>query len=136
MFPSKESGSGKSFFEGFTNSAENKAGGFNFGLGNFGGGPGGPFGGLIDKALEWCSRSHALDIARQEGIDIRDICFKKTSDGGVNVMVDAPNASQLQIEALGRRVQEECPVARFRKTQVRTPEQQMKWLRLPDRYDR
>ncbi|CCW70283.1 unnamed protein product [Phytomonas sp. Hart1] len=133
MFSGKGPGSGKGFFDNFTKSGDNKPGLFNFGLGGFGGGP---FGDFIDKALEWCSRSHALDIARRNGIDLHDIRFEKTSEGGVRVMVDAPNASQLQIEELGRRVQEECPIARFRKTHIHTPEQQMKWLRLPDKYDR
>ncbi|EPY29575.1 hypothetical protein STCU_04446 [Strigomonas culicis] len=70
------------------------------------------------------------------GIDLRDIRFEKTPEGGINVMVDAPAATPLQIEQLGQRVQEECPVARFRKTQVNSPKQQMKWLRAPDKYDR
>ncbi|KAK7202229.1 hypothetical protein NESM_000293600 [Novymonas esmeraldas] len=111
----------------------NKAGG----LGGSGGFPsGGPLGGFLDKALEWCSESHARDIAREMGVDLRDIRFDKTPTGGVNVMVDAPNATPLQIEQLGKRVQEECPVARFRKTQVHSPQQEMKWVQLPPPYDR
>ncbi|CAD2219232.1 hypothetical protein AGDE_05573 [Angomonas deanei] len=89
----------------------------------------------MDKALEMCSTSHAYDIARQEGIDVRDIKFTTTPEGAVQVMVDAPNATPLQIEQLGNRVQEECPVARMRKTQV-SEKQAMKWMRLPDPYDR
>lgn len=102
-----------------------------------GGSPfGGPLGGFMDKALEWCSESHARDIAREMGVDLRNIKFEKTSEGGMNVMVDAPNATPLQIEQLGKRVQEECPVARFRKTQVNSPQQAMKWVQLPSNYDR
>ncbi|ORC85847.1 uncharacterized protein TM35_000321620 [Trypanosoma theileri] len=103
----------------------------------FGGGSfGGPFSGLFDKALEWCSEAHARDIARRQGIDIRDIRFEKTAEGGINVVVDAPNATPKQIEQLGEQVMEECPVARFRKTQVTSPQEKIQWLRLPDRYDR
>lgn len=109
-------------------------------FGGFGGGsgfpPGGPLGGFLDKALEWCSESHARDIAREMGVDLRDIRFDKTPEGGINVMVDAPKATPLQIEQLGKRVQEECPVARFRKTQVNSPKHEMKWVQLPPRYDR
>lgn len=130
------------------------SGGFNFGnmggaggssgsggvpnMGNFfGGGNGGnPLSGFIDQALEWCSTSHAYDIAQRQGIDVRNIKFEKTPEGGVNVVVDAPNATPLQIEQLGKQVQEECPVARFRKTSVKSPQQQMKWMRLPPSYDR
>lgn len=134
---------GRSFFGDFSSGFSNFSSRFGFrggagthgasgGLGSFGG----PLGGLLDKALEWCSVSHAHDIARQQGIDLRDIRFEKAPNGGVNVMVDAPNATPLQVEQLGKRVQEECPVARFRKTQVSSPSQQMKWLRIPDKYDR
>ncbi|CAJ16587.1 uncharacterized protein TEOVI_000588200 [Trypanosoma equiperdum] len=102
-----------------------------------GGGPfGGSLGGLFDRALEWCSESHARDIARREGIDVRDIRFEKTPEGGVKVMVDAPNATIKQIEQLGEKVMDECPVARFRKTQVTSPQQKVEWIRIPDRYDR
>ncbi|KAG5484492.1 hypothetical protein LSCM1_07863 [Leishmania martiniquensis] len=107
-----------------------------FGGGSGGLPPGGPLGELLDKALEWCSESHARDIASEMGVDLRDIRFEKTPEGGMNVMVDAPMATPLQIEQLGKRVQEECPVARFRKTQVSSPKQEMKWLQLPPRYDR
>ncbi|KAH9598331.1 hypothetical protein LSM04_002649 [Trypanosoma melophagium] len=103
----------------------------------FGGGSfGGPFSGLFEKALEWCSEVHARDIARRQGIDIRDIRFNKTPEGGINVVVDAPNATPKQIEQLGEQVMEECPVARFRKTRVTSPQEKIQWLRLPDRYDR
>ncbi|KAG5505595.1 hypothetical protein JIQ42_08361 [Leishmania sp. Namibia] len=98
--------------------------------------PGGPLGGLLDKALEWCSESHARDIAREMGVDLRDIRFEKTPEGRMTVIVDAPTATPLQIEQLGKRVEEECPVARFRKTQVSSPKQEMKWVQLPPRYDR
>lgn len=119
-------------FPGFGGGGGSGGGG---GFPGFGGGGGG-LGGMIDKALEWCSVSHARDIAREQGIDLRDIRFEKTKDGGVNVMVDAPAATPLQIEQLGKRVQEECPVARFRKTQINSPKQEMKWMRLSDPYDR
>lgn len=153
-------GFGNGFAKGFsggssTGSSSSGAGGggqgFNFfggqggsgGFGNMGGGGGaggspfgGPLGGFMDKALEWCSESHARDIAREMGVDLRNIKFEKTPAGGMNVVVDAPNATPLQIEQLGKRVQEECPVARFRKTQVHSPQQAMKWVQLPSNYDR
>lgn len=123
------------FGSGHSNSSASSSGGATHSP--FGGlGPGGPLGGFIDKALEWCSESHARDIARDMGVDLRNIRFEKTSEGGVNVMVDAPNATPLQIEQLGKRVQEECPVARFRKTQVQSSKQEMKWVLLPPKYDR
>ncbi|KAH8603999.1 hypothetical protein ERJ75_001763000 [Trypanosoma vivax] len=88
-----------------------------------GGGFGGPLGGFFDKALEWCSEAHARSISRRQGIDVRDIKFEKTPEGGIKVIVDAPNATVKQIEQLGEQVMEECPVARFRKTQVTSPQQ-------------
>lgn len=147
FFGSFSSGFSKGFSGGSGSGAGGKSpfGGFSFGTGGPGfsgfggggpGGPGGPFSGLIDQALEWCSVAHARDIAREQGIDLRDIRFEKTKEGGVNVMVDAPSATPLQIEQLGKRVQEECPVARFRKTQVKSPTQEMKWMRLPTPYGR
>ncbi|KAL7704353.1 hypothetical protein N2W54_005410 [Lotmaria passim] len=127
------SGQGFSLFGGKGGSSS----GGNFGNMGGGGSPfGGPLGGFMDKALEWCSESHARDIAREMGVDLRNIKFEKTPEGGMNVMVDAPNATPLQIEQLGKRVQEECPVARFRKTQVNSPQQAMKWVQLPPNYDR
>ncbi|KAG5509852.1 hypothetical protein JKF63_07497 [Porcisia hertigi] len=122
----RSGGSGFSLFGG-------KGGSFD-GFGGYP--PGGPLGGFLDKALEWCSESHARDIANEMGVDLRDIRFEKTPEGGMNVMVDAPSATPLQIEQLGKRVQEECPVARFRKTQVTSPKHEMKWMQLPSRYDR
>ncbi|CAJ1018863.1 hypothetical protein, conserved [Leishmania lindenbergi] len=110
--------------------------GFGGGGGGSGFPPGGPLGGFLDRALEWCSESHARDIASEMGVDLREIRFEKTPEGGMNVMVDAPKATPLQIEQLGKRVQEECPVARFRKTQVSSPKQEMKWVQLPPQYDR
>ncbi|KPI86987.1 hypothetical protein ABL78_3940 [Leptomonas seymouri] len=130
---------GRLFLGGFT-SGFSKGFSGGGGGGNSGGGGSsffsGPLGGFVDKALEWCSESHARDIAREMGVDLRNIRFEKTPEGGVNVMVDAPNATPLQIEQLGKRVQEECPVARFRKTQVKSPQQAMKWVQLPSNYDR
>ncbi|RNF03733.1 peroxiredoxin-like protein [Trypanosoma conorhini] len=127
-------------FSGGFSSGSQGSGSFGGGKGSEGGkggGPfGGPFGGLFDKALEWCSEAHARDIARRQGIDIRDIRFEQTPQGGINVFVDAPNATPKQIEQLGQQVMVECPVARFRKTQVTSPQQKVQWLRLPDRYDR
>lgn len=106
-----------------------------FGSGGRAGGGvfGGPssFGQLFDNALIWCSTSHAHHIAKQEGIDLRDIKFEHISNGGINVIVDAPNATPLQIELLGQRVQEECPVARFCKTHTQSPAHKMRWLQLP-----
>lgn len=103
-----------------------------------GNGSGGVLNSFLNKALEWCSTSHAYDIARQEGIDVKDIKFEHLKDGNIQVFIDAPNASQQQIERLGERVEVECPVARMRKMKVvgknNTPK--MKWLRLPDQYDR
>lgn len=137
------------FSKGFSGGSGASQGSSNFGgmggkggFGNMGGGGpggspfGGPLGGFMDKALEWCSESHARDIAREMGVDLRNIKFEKTPEGGMNVMVDAPNATPLQIEQLGKRVQEECPVARFRSTQVHSQQQAMKWVQLPSNYDR
>jgi hypothetical protein len=140
-------GFGSGFSKGFSGETSGNSGGgqgFSFfggkggSFGNMGGGSpfGGPLGGLMDKALEWCSESHARNIASEMGVDLRSIKFEKTPEGGMNVMVDAPNATPLQIEHLGKRVQEECPVARFRKTQVNSPQQAMKWMQLPSNYDR
>lgn len=127
------------FFKGFGVGGGGSGRGLGGSIFNALGGAGQPLGGLFNKALEWCSTAHAQDIARQEGIELRDIKFESTPDGGVRVVVDAPNASQQQIEQLGRRVEVECPVARFRSTQVvggASSPQGMKWLRAPDKYDR
>ena len=94
-------------------------------------GPGGKglFEHFFDKALEWCSTFHARDIAQRQGIDLRNIEFVFTSSGECLVRVDAPNATPQQIEALGTAVQEECPVARFRKMRMeRQPEKKMQWI--------
>lgn len=101
-------------------------------------GPGGVLNSFMNKALEWCSTSHAHDIARQEGIDMKDIRFEYLKDGSVRVFIEAPNATQQQIERLGERVEAECPVARFRKAKVegKGDGAKMKWLRLSDKYDR
>lgn len=97
----------------------------------------GDFGSMFDKMLEWCSTSHAHDIAKRQGIDLRDIKFETKPDGSIQVLVDAPTATPKQIEQLGAQVMEECPVARFRKSQVKNnASAQMQWLRLPDKYDR
>lgn len=86
-------------------------------------------GGLLNKMLEWCSTSHAYDIARQDGIDMKGIRFESTKDGGVHVHIDAPGATAAQIEALGKRVEKECPVAAMRGSSVKgAPEKAMKWL--------
>ena len=86
--------------------------GFPFGGGGGGGGGGGFGTSLLNKMLEMCSVSHARQTAQRMGMDLRDIKF--TFNGQkVDVAIDAPNASQEQIEALGRTVQQECPVARF-----------------------
>lgn len=67
--------------------------------------------------LEWCMRSHAYGVAQRQGIDLRDIHFEFNKETGqTTVHVDAPNATQAQIEAFGQTVAEECPVARFRKS--------------------
>lgn len=125
------------FVKGFSQGSGGGDRGGGAGFPTFSGGvPSGPLGGFIDKALEWCSEAHARDIARQRGIDLRDIRFEKTIEGGMRVTVDAPNATPLQIEQLGKQVQEECPVARFRSTLVTSPQQEMKWVRLPFPYDR
>lgn len=97
----------------------------------------GDFGSIFDKALEWCSISHAQSIARRRNMDIRDIKFETLPDGKLRVMVDAPHATPQQIESLGEEVMQECPLAKFRKSQLKhAPEKQMEWKRLPDRYDR
>ena len=100
-------------------------GGGGFGGGGFPGMGGGGGGSMFDKMLEWCSEAHARDIARREGIDLRDIKFEFGKNGEVNVKVDAPNATSKQIEALGEQVQQECPVARFRKSMQGGQQQQM-----------
>lgn len=132
------SGLGGGFFGGFGNNTD--SGGSKFFGSSFGGGngPGGVLNSLMDKALEWCSTSHAYDIARQEGIDMKDIKFEHMKDGSVRVLIDAPHATQLQIERLGERVEQECPVARMRAAPVKgkTDGPKMKWLRLSDKYDR
>lgn len=97
----------------------------------------GEFGSMFDKALEWCSVSHAHHIAKRKGIDLRDIKFESLPEGKVKVVVDAPHATPLQIQQLGQEVMEECPMAKFRKKMVgNQSELQMKWERLPDKYDR
>lgn len=96
----------------------------------------GDFGSFYDKALEWCSVSHAQQIAQRMGIDMRDVKFESLPDGQVRVIVDAPHATPRQVEELGQAVMQECPLARFRQSQVKDPEKQMKWLRLSDKYDR
>lgn len=119
---SSGSGLGQNFFKSFTSTSS---------------GGGGFLGSMLRKALEMCSTSHAWDIARQEGIDMRDIKFNFKEDGGVEVLVDAPHATPLQIEQLGKRVEKECPMGMMRKAMTKkNPNQQMKWMRLPDRYDR
>ncbi|EAO00101.1 Present in the outer mitochondrial membrane proteome 18 [Trypanosoma cruzi] len=138
-FGSFSNGLPTKFSSGFSSGSQG-FGSFGGGRGSEGGnwsGPfGGPLGGLFDKALEWCSEAHAHDIARRQGIDMREIRFEKTPEGGVKVFVDAPQATPKQIEQLGEQVMVECPVARFRKTHVTSPQQTVQWLRLPDRYDR
>jgi hypothetical protein len=46
------------------------------------------------------------------------------------VQVDAPNATPEQIRQLGEKVQEECPVAKYRKTKLATADQpkRMEWV--------
>ena len=107
-----------SFFGAGGNGGGSGGGGGGAGGGGFPGmgGGGGGGGGMFDKMLEWCSEAHARDIARREGIDLRDIKFEFGKNGEVSVKVDAPNATPQQIEALGEQVQQECPVARFRKS--------------------
>lgn len=101
-----------------------------FGSGPFGGGGGGGPGGFIDQMLEWCSRSHAHDIAQRMGIGLKDVKFHYMPDGSVRVQVEAPGATEEEIKQLGDKVQEECPVARFRKTMVKK-EHRMEWSALP-----
>lgn len=97
----------------------------------------GDFGSLFDKALEWCSVSHAHEIAKRKGIDLRDIKFETLPNGSIHVFVDAPHATQQQIQSLGEEVMQECPLAKFRQSQVKnSPGKQMEWLRLPEKYDR
>lgn len=45
----------------------------------------GDFGSMFDKMLEWCSTSHAHDIAKRQGIDLRDIKFETKPDGSIQV---------------------------------------------------
>lgn len=96
----------------------------------------GDFGFIYDKALEWCSVSHAQTIAQRMNIDMRDIKFESQPGGQLQVTVDAPHATSQQVEELGRAVMQECPLARFRQSQVKDPQKQMQWLRLTDKYDR
>jgi hypothetical protein len=105
-------------------------GGFGGGGGNNGpfGGGGGP-GGMFDKMLEWCSQSHAQDIARRMGINLQNIQFETQKDGSVKVSVEAPGATPQQIEELGRAVQEECPIARYRKTSMKEGQKSMEWVK-------
>ena len=114
-------------------------GGFNFGGGFGPQGGGGGFGGggggggpnnFLDQMLEWCSMNHARDIARRQGIDLRDIKFHHLPDGGVKVQVEAPNATEEQVKQLGERVAEECPIARFRKATA-AHNKKMEWSALP-----
>lgn len=111
------------------------SGGAGFGgFPGFGGsGSGGWGGGMFDQMLEWCSKHHAMDIARRQGIDVKDIHFKFDGKGGVTVQVDAPNASQQQIKQLGEAVQQECPVAKYRKASIKSNAQEMQWIQLPPR---
>ena len=100
-------------------------------FGGGGGGSGGPFGGggpggaggggglgdMFNKLLEHCSQKHANDIARRMGITLKSpVQFQYGANGQVTVLVDAPTASAGQIKALGEAVQQECPVARFRRS--------------------
>jgi hypothetical protein len=96
----------------------------------------GDFGSFYDKALEWCSVSHAQQIAQRMNIDMRDIKFETLAEGQLRVTVDAPHATASQVEELGQAVMQECPLARFRESQVKDPQKQMQWLRLADKYDR
>ena len=81
--------------------------------------------------LEMCSISHAHDIAKRKGIDLKDIRFSFGPNGDVHVQVDAPTATPRQIEELGNLVQEECPVARFRKAMNgNNPSKKMEWKQL------
>jgi hypothetical protein len=82
--------------------------------------------------LEWCSQAHAHEIARRMNVDLQNIQFQTAKDGSCVVFVDAPKATPAQIEALGEAVQEECPVARFRKTRLAGKEnEKMMWVKLP-----
>ena len=75
--------------------------------------PGAGIGGdMLNKMLEWCSVSHAHKIADNMGIKMNDIKFD-VQGRKVTVTIDAPEATPLQIEALGKKVEEECPMARF-----------------------
>ena len=67
---------------------------------------------MLNKMLEWCSVSHAQSIAKEMNINMKNIKFD-VHGHKVTVTIDAPEATPLQIEALGRRVEEECPMARF-----------------------
>eukprot|EP00756_Hemistasia_phaeocysticola_P055052 Hpha_TRINITY_DN3096_c0_g1::TRINITY_DN3096_c0_g1_i2::g.138725::m.138725 len=94
---------------------------------------------LVQQMLAHCEAAHARDVASRMGIDLRDLRFEfeptqgsQGSVGGdgegkkglpfsafgemepmrVRVHVIS-NASQATIEELGRRVSQECPVARL-----------------------
>lgn len=87
---------------------------FGGGAGGGAGGGGGGGGSMMDRMLEWCSISHAQDIARRMGLDLKNIRFNYAPDGSVTVEVEATNATPAQIEALGEAVMQECPVAKLR----------------------
>ena len=75
--------------------------------------PGSGFGGdILNKMLEMCSVSHAHSIAKRMNIEMKNIKFD-VQGKNVSVTIDAPNATSLQIQELGRMVEEECPMARF-----------------------
>jgi len=74
----------------------------------------GGFGGLPRKFLkgflENCHKSHALQIARQEGINLRSINFDTSDANSPKALIDAPGASEDEIKRLGARVRDECPM--------------------------
>ena len=105
---------------------------FGDGSGGSGGGGGGGSGGFFNQMLEWCSQAHARDVAQRMNINLQDVKFHYMPDGQVRVQVTAPSATEEQIKQLGQRVQEECPIARFRKaSQPNNQKMSMQWSALP-----
>lgn len=87
--------------------------------------------GTFLQMLKLCEESHARSVARQMGVDLKDIRFVQEGDQvwgdfisvdntnqlytwyKVKALITAPNASQEDINMLGVRVQQECPMAKM-----------------------
>jgi len=65
---------------------------------------------ILRSFLENCHKEHAQKIANEMGVQLRSIDFD-TSEATPRALIDAPNATEEQVQTLAERVRNECPMA-------------------------